>query len=75
MYSQKNVYISNINMLYYDKIDFFWRNNVNITRASKECDIWYYWYFLDEGFTFQTYVSLGCHDAFMVSIILIILLF
>ena len=57
------------------KLTFFEEINVNRTRASKECDIWYYWYFLDERFTFQTYVSLGCHDAFMVSIILIILLF
>ena len=69
MYSQKNVHISNISMLYYDKIGFFFEEiNINITRASKECDIWYYWYFVDKGFMFQTYVCLGCWDAFMMSI-------
>ena len=35
------------------------------TRASYECDICYYWYFLDKGFRFQSYVCNECHDVLL----------
>ena len=46
--------------LYYDKIDFFEGINIDITSASKECDIWYYWHFLDKEFiSFKCMLVLG----------------
>ena len=33
-------------MLYFDKIDVSEGIDVNKTSASKECEIWHYWYFL-----------------------------
>ena len=32
------------------------------------CDICHYWYFLNNGFKFQTYVCNRCHDLVMMSI-------
>ena len=32
-------------MLYYDRICVPERIDINKTSASKECDIWHYWYF------------------------------
>ena len=37
-------------MRYYGKIDVSERTDVNKTRSLKECDICYYWYFLDKWF-------------------------
>ena len=42
-------------MLEYDKIDISEGIDVNKTNASKECDIYYYWYFLNN-------LCNGCHD-------------
>ena len=39
-------------MLINDKINFSEGIDINKTSASKECDICYYWYFLDEGYKF-----------------------
>ena len=60
-------------MLYYDRIDISEGNGVNVnkTRASKECDIYHYWYFLNYSFKFQLYIGNRCHDLFMMSINLI----
>ena len=44
-------------MIYYDRIDIPEGIDVNKTSESKEYDIWHYWYFLNKGFKFQTYVS------------------
>ena len=30
--------------------------------ASKECDIYQYWYFKDIGLTYELYLCNGCHD-------------
>ena len=54
-------------MIYYDRIDIPEGIDVNKTSESKECDIWHYWYFLNKGFKFQTYVSNKCHDSLMIS--------
>ena len=49
-------------MLEYDRIDVSEGIGVNETNASKECDICYYWYFLDKGSKFEPYLCNGCHD-------------
>ena len=37
------------------------------TSESKECDISYYWYFLNKSFKFQPNVCNRCHDLLMMS--------
>ena len=54
-------------MLYNDRIDVSERIDVNKTSKSKECDICHYWYFLNKGFKFESYVCNGCHDLVMMS--------
>ena len=51
-------------MLYFDAFE---GTNVNKTSASKECDIFHYWYFLNYGFKFQPNVCNRCHDLLMMS--------
>ena len=41
--------------------------DVNKTSVSKECDICYYWYFLNYGFKFPPNVSNRCLDLLMMS--------
>ena len=41
--------MNNIKMLYYDRIDVSEGIDINKTRKSKECDIFHYWYFLNNG--------------------------
>ena len=55
-------------MIYYDRIDVSERIDVNKTTESKECGICHYWYFLDKGFKFPSYVYNRCHDLVMMSI-------
>ena len=54
-------------MLYFNKIDVSERMDVYKTSASKECDICYYWYFLNFSFKFQPNVCNRCHDLLMMS--------
>ena len=49
-------------MLEYDGIDISEGTDVNKTNASKECDIFHYWYFKDIGFKYEPYLCNGCHD-------------
>ena len=49
----KNVYINNINMLCYNRIEISEGINVNKTSEEKDRDICHYWYFLDTGFKIQ----------------------
>ena len=42
-----------------------------MTSTSKECIICHNWYALDKGFRFQSSVCNGCHNALMMSAILI----
>ena len=58
-------------MLYYDKIDVSRETYVNKTSASKECEIYHYWYFLNKGFMFQPYVCNKYHNLLMISLDLI----
>ena len=41
------------------------------TSASKACDVFQYWCFLEKRFNFQLYVCNGCHDILVVSVKLI----
>ena len=54
-------------MLYYDRIDVSAGIDVNKTSASKECNIYHYWLFLNYNFKFQSYVCNRCHDLLMMS--------
>ena len=55
-------------MLHYDRIDISEGIDVNRTSASKECDIYHYWYFLKYSFKFQPNVPNNCHYFLMMSI-------
>ena len=59
--------MNNIKTLYGDRTDLSEGIDVNKTSASKECDIFHYWYFLHYCFTFQQNVSNRCHDLLMMS--------
>ena len=62
------MFIRIIEMLYYDRIDVSKGISVNKTSASKECDIYQYWYFLNYSFKFQPNVCNRCHDLLMMSV-------
>ena len=49
-------------MLEYDKIDVPEGIDIDKTKASKECEICLYWYFLDKNFKYESYLCNGCHD-------------
>ena len=49
-------------MLEYDYIDISEGININKTSASKQCDIYRYWYILDKNFNYEPYLCNGCHD-------------
>ena len=49
-------------MLYYDRIYVSGGIDVNKTSATKKCDICHYYYFLEKGFKFQSYVCNICHN-------------
>ena len=49
-------------MLEYDRIAISEGIDVNKTSLSKECDICHYWYFKNNGFTYEPYLWNGCHD-------------
>ena len=57
-----------LQMLHYDRIDAFERNDVNKTSASKECDVCHYWDFLNYSFKFQPNVCNRWHGSLMMSI-------
>ena len=49
-------------MLEYDRIYISEGIKIKKTNASKECDICYYWYFLDKNYKYEPYLCNGCHD-------------
>ena len=49
-------------MLEYDNIYVSEGNEVDKANASKECDIFHCWYFLDKGFKYESYLCNGSHD-------------
>ena len=50
-------------MLYFVRIDVSEGIDVVKASASNQCGIYHYWYFLNEGFKFQTNVCNRCHDC------------
>ena len=52
---------------YFDRLYIFEGNDVNKTSESKECNICLYWYFLEKGFKFRSYIYNRCHDLVMMS--------
>ena len=55
-------------MLYHDRIDIPHGIDMSKKSASKECNFCYYWYFLNKGFQFQTYILNRCPDLLMISV-------
>ena len=49
-------------MLEYDRIDISKGIDVNKKNASKNCDIWHYWYFKDNFLKCEPYLCNGWHD-------------
>ena len=49
-------------MLQYKKIDVSEGTDVNKTSASKECELFHYWFFRDAGFKFEEHVCNRFHD-------------
>ena len=56
-------------MLYYDRIDVPEGIDANKISASKECDIYHYWYFFNYSFNFQPSVSNRCQHDLLVMFI------
>ena len=54
-------------MLHFDRTDISKGTDVSKTSESKECDICYYWHFLNKGFNFQPHTCNGCHDVLIMS--------
>ena len=46
-------------MLEYDRIDISEGIDTNKTSASKECNIYHYWCFLDKNFNYDPYLCNG----------------
>ena len=55
-------------MLCFDRIDISKGTNVNKTSASKEINIWQYWYFLNYSFNFQPNIYDRSHDLLIMSV-------
>ena len=49
-------------MLYLDRTPVSKGTEISKTSASKECDIFHYWYFLSKGFRFQPNACNRCHN-------------
>ena len=56
-------------MLQYERIDASGGIGVNKASASKECELYHYWFFKDVGFKFEEYVFNGCHDLLTMTIL------
>ena len=54
-------------MLRYQKIDVSEGIDVNITSASKECELCHYWFVKDIGFKFEEHVYNKCHDLLTIA--------
>ena len=61
------MFVSNIKLLEYDRIDISEGIDTNKTSASKECNICRYWCFLNKPYepyeTYEPYLCNGCHDV------------
>ena len=52
-------------MIEYDRIDISEGIDTNKISASKECNIFHYWYFLDKNLNYEQYLCNGCHDLML----------
>ena len=55
-------------MIEYARIDNSERIDIKKTNASKECKIYYYWYFKDIGFKYKPHLCNGCHGLIQKSV-------
>ena len=53
-------------MIYYDRIDV--SEGIDVTSASKECDVSHYLHFLNYSFKFEPNVWNRYHDLLMLSV-------
>ena len=49
-------------MLEYDRINISERIDINKINASKECNIFHYWYFFSKNFNYEPFLCNGCQD-------------
>ena len=49
-------------MMQYNKTNVSEVIDVNKTSASKECELYHYWFFKDIGFKFEEHACNRCHD-------------
>ena len=54
-------------MLRYQKINISERIDVIRTSASKDCELYHYWFFKDIGFKFEEHVCSKCHDLLKIA--------
>ena len=54
-------------MLRYQKIDISEGIDINKTSASKECELYHYWFLRDVGFKFEKNVCNKCHDLLTIA--------
>ena len=54
-------------MLRYQKIDVSEEIDINKTSASKEGELWHYWFFRDIGFKFEEHACNRCHDLLTIT--------
>ena len=54
-------------MLQYQKTDVSEEIDVNKTSASKECELFHYWFFKSIGFKFEEHVCNKCHDLLTIA--------
>ena len=54
-------------MIQYQKIDVPEGIDVNKTSASKECELFHYWFFKDIGFKFEEHVCNKCCDLLIIT--------
>ena len=55
-------------MLEYDRTDFLGGIDVNKTSKSKECMLCHYWYFLNENFSYGSFLCDFCYNTMQKSI-------
>ena len=54
-------------MLRYQKINISEGIDINKTNASKECELYHYWFFKDIGFKFEEHGCNKCHDLLTIA--------
>ena len=55
-------------MLEYEKIDISEGIDQNKSSSSRECNVCYYWFFIDRNFSYDNYLCNSCSDMMMKAI-------